>query len=84
MNFKNTTLSKDQAIIICVCNPVLGKVKSRLAATVGKEQALSIYTVLLRYTDTICGNLSSDKYVFYEDFVNHNDMWDECIYQKKL
>jgi rSAM/selenodomain-associated transferase 1 len=84
MNFKNTTPSKGHAIIIFVRNPILGKVKSRLAATVGKERALGIYTILLKYTDTICKHLSADTYVFYEDFVNHDDMWEEGIYQKKL
>ncbi len=74
----------DQAIIIFVRNPVLGKVKSRLAATVGKKKALNIYNSLLDHTCEISKNLSADKFVFYEDFINYDDIWDNAIYRKKL
>jgi uncharacterized protein len=74
----------DQAIIIFVRNPVLGKVKSRLAATVGKRKALNIYNSLLDHTFKISKNVSADKFVFYEDFINYEDIWDNAIYRKKL
>jgi uncharacterized protein len=74
----------DQAIIIFVRNPVLGKVKSRLATSVGKKNALKIYNWLLDHTCKISKNLSTDKFVFYEDFINYDDIWDNAIYRKKL
>lgn len=72
------------ALIIFVRNPVLGKVKTRLAATLGNERALEIYKLLLAHTNEISKNLSAAKYVFYEDFVNTNDMWQNDVYRKKL
>ena len=72
------------ALIIFVRNPVLGKVKSRLAATLGEEKALAIYKALLAHTHNISINLSADKFIFYEDFVNHNDLWENTIYSKHL
>ena len=70
------------ALIIFVRNPVLGKVKTRLAATVGQEKALEIYTTLLTHTRKISINLCCDKFIFYEDFVNENDLWPNDVYQK--
>jgi rSAM/selenodomain-associated transferase 1 len=70
------------ALIIFVRNPVLGKVKSRLAATLGKQKALDIYKVLLDHTHKISKNLPADKFIFYEDFVNRNDLWENDIYSK--
>ena len=74
----------DQAIIIFVRNPVLGKVKSRLAATVGKQRALAVYNILLEHTRKISENLPVDKYIFYEDFINQKDIWHNDIYTKML
>ena len=40
-------------LIIFVKNPVLGKAKTRLAATIGAEAALAIYELLLKRTAAI-------------------------------
>ena len=72
------------ALIIFVRNPVLGKVKTRLAATLGNKRALEIYKLLLAHTNEISKNLSAGKYIFYEDFINDNDIWQNDIYKKQL
>lgn len=72
------------ALIIFVRNPVLGKVKTRIAATVGSEEALKIYKRLLEQTHSITQNLMIDKYIFYADFINHDDIWENDIYKKAL
>ncbi|MEP7253972.1 MAG: TIGR04282 family arsenosugar biosynthesis glycosyltransferase, partial [Ginsengibacter sp.] len=72
------------ALIIFVRNPVLGKVKSRLAATLGPEKALEIYKALLKHTRDISVDLFCDKFIFYEDFVNENDLWPNDVYKKYL
>ncbi len=72
------------ALIIFVRNPILGKVKSRLAATLGKEKALDIYKALLFHTHNISFSLPADKFIFYEDFVNNDDLWENHIYNKLL
>ncbi len=72
----------DDALIIFVRNPISGQVKSRLAATMGKEKALAVYEYLLRHTKKIIAHLQVQKFVFYADFVNENDLWNGCT--KKL
>ncbi|MEO6220213.1 MAG: TIGR04282 family arsenosugar biosynthesis glycosyltransferase [Ginsengibacter sp.] len=75
---------KQSALIIFVRNPVLGKVKSRLAATLGKEKALEIYKILLAHTHAISKIISADKFIFYDDFINRDDVWENDIYNKLM
>lgn len=64
-------------------NPILGKVKTRLAATIGEQEALQVYNCLLRYTYKVTNHLKNvDKRVYYADFLNENDLWNG--YDKKL
>lgn len=72
-----------QALIIFVRQPILGKVKTRLAKTAGDVKALKIYKELLRHTHVITQHLHCDKYVFYADAVAENDMWENDRYYKK-
>lgn len=72
-----------EALIIFARNPVLGKVKTRLAATMGDEKALSIYQSLLQHTATITAQLDCDCFVFYADDISFNDVWSDKVYHKK-
>lgn len=71
-------------LIIFYRNPMMGKVKTRLAATVGKVRALELFRMLSWHTRTITEHLSMDKIVFYSDFVETNDMWPDEAFQKCL
>ena len=62
----------------------MGKCKTRLAATVGKETALKIYTFLLEHTVSVSKNLSLDKQVYYSEEIWEDDVWDRKFYQKEL
>ena len=42
-------------IIVFVRNPELGKVKTRLSKTIGNEDALKIYKILLKHTESVLG-----------------------------
>lgn len=64
-----------EAIIIFVRNLQLGKVKTRLATTLGDEKALTIYKELLHHTKEITAQIKADKYVFYFDKIEENDLW---------
>lgn len=72
------------ALIIFTRNPELGKVKTRLAKSVGDESALKIYKFLLEHTVAITKNLKVDKYVFYSENIHREDCWNPEIYRKKL
>jgi uncharacterized protein len=70
------------ALIIFVRNPVLGKVKTRLAATIGNEKALLLYMHLLQHTKKITQLVPAAKFVFYADHINEDDVWNG--YEKRL
>lgn len=52
-------------LLVFAKTPVLGTVKTRLATTVGAEKALSVYTQLLRKTNTILEELAQEVIIFY-------------------
>ena len=60
----------DKAVIIFVKNPVAGKVKTRLAASVGNEKAVEIYLQLVYHTMEEVKNAEADKYIFFSDAID--------------
>jgi len=75
---------KNAAIIIFIKNPDLGRVKKRLAQTVGDEQALEIYIGMLEHIQAITRPLNADKYLFYDRVKDQNDNWPNDIYHKDV
>lgn len=69
-------------IIVFTRNPELGKVKTRLAKTIGDASALHIYSFLLEHTEKTIRNINSDKAVYYSEKIRDQDIWDHSIYQK--
>lgn len=69
-------------LIVFTRNPALGKVKTRLAKTVGNATALKIYIFLLERTRDIAVQVSADKAVYYSVKVRENDIWDANNFQK--
>lgn len=74
----------NQALLIFVKNPELGKVKTRLASDVGDEKALAVYLELLKRTEKVTRPLPFDKFVFYSDYIPSNDLFSEKEFQKKI
>ena len=72
-----------ELLIIFYRNPQIGRVKTRLAATIGNEDALRVYRELCLHTKQITERLDVSKMVFYSDAVETNDIWPE-IYEKEL
>jgi rSAM/selenodomain-associated transferase 1 len=72
------------AVIILIRNPVLGCVKTRLAADIGNFNALSVYNSLLSYTRNITNSINSSRLLFYSDFIDFSDDWEDGIYKKYL
>ena len=77
MNHKNL-------LIIFTRNPVLGKVKTRLAKTVGDKTALDIYTFLLKKTKEITLDSPCDKVVYYSEKIIKNDIWNCNSFSKEV
>jgi uncharacterized protein len=55
------------AIIIFLKNPGLGKVKTRLAATIGNESALNIYLELINHTLTEAYKVEADLHLYFSE-----------------
>jgi rSAM/selenodomain-associated transferase 1 len=77
MNSKNKNL-----LLIFTRNPELGKVKTRLAKSVGNKTALEIYKFLLNKTKEVTQNIPCDKAIYYSVKIRENDIWNGNIYQK--
>ena len=73
-----------QALILFVRKPELGKVKTRIAATVGDEATLLIYQKLLQHTWDITHELSVDKFVFYTEIEPAEDLWSKGDFIKMI
>jgi len=63
------------AVIVFVKNPVLGKVKTRLALSTSAEYALRVYSALLVHTQQILIPLEADLRVYYSDQVEADAGW---------
>ena len=75
MNTKN-------CLLVFTRNPELGKVKTRLAKTLGDTKALDIYKFLIKHTVAITKNLKGVKQVYYSVKVRQKDYWDDGIFEK--
>jgi len=69
-----------RALIIFARKPEAGKVKTRLAATMGNDKALAIYIRLLEHTRFIADELSCEKYVFLTH-ERHDDFWNGFVHE---
>jgi rSAM/selenodomain-associated transferase 1 len=74
----------NSALLIFIKNPELGKVKTRLAATIGDEKALEVFKKLLVNIHEKSLNVKADKLLFYSSFIDENDIWENDIFHKNL
>lgn len=80
------------SVIVFVKNPVEGRVKTRIAATVGHAQAVAVYKELLAHTHRLIGQLVRAApplahfrvNVYYGDEVNPSDLWNDLPVRKVL
>ncbi|MEP6628230.1 MAG: DUF2064 domain-containing protein, partial [Ginsengibacter sp.] len=73
----------NHALIIFVKNLVKGQVKTRLAATLGNEQAMGIYQKLVTHTHDAVQSFTADKFVFYSTFIE-DDIWQNNLFNKEI
>jgi rSAM/selenodomain-associated transferase 1 len=72
------------SLIIFIRNPELGKVKTRLARTLGDLEALRIYHILLEKTRHAAMDCEATRLLFYSDFVDNLDPWPPASFQKMV
>ncbi len=56
-------------LIVFVKNIKLGKVKTRLAKTIGTEAAFQVYKHLVEITENVTNQISSDKTIYFSDVI---------------
>ena len=76
--------SQQNALIIFIKNAEKGKVKTRLAKTVGDDKALQIYLALLKHTRNLALSITCDRLLFYSNTINRSDDWSNNSFQKHL
>ena len=76
--------SNNEVLLIFVKNPEAGKVKTRLAESIGDQPALEVYHALLDMTRRVADKLSCDRQVWYSEHIEEDDRWDEGRYEKRL
>jgi rSAM/selenodomain-associated transferase 1 len=59
----------DALVIVFVKNVKLGKVKTRLAKTIGNYGAFEVYSELVKITEKATGNLDYDKRIYFSDAI---------------
>src|SRR5687768_15981626 len=75
---------RESLLIIFYKYHELGKVKTRLASSIGDAKAFSIYLLLAEHTRRITEHLAVHKVVFYSDYLDVDDSWPHDVYQKRL
>ncbi len=75
---------KKERLLIFIKNPAAGKVKTRLAATLGDDKALDVYKALTNYTQKITAELDVDRQVWYSSYINDEDSWSTERFKKRL
>ncbi|MWW26294.1 TIGR04282 family arsenosugar biosynthesis glycosyltransferase [Algibacter lectus] len=61
-----------ELVIVFVKNIKLGKVKTRLAATIGNQGAFDVYTQLVDVTEKSIKNIRADKRIYFSEAVVEN------------
>lgn len=75
---------QNNLLVVFAKNPELGKVKTRLAKTVGEKKALEIYLKLLEHTYAVADKTFADKAIFYSDKIEEFDILDYYKFPKFL
>ena len=71
---RNSTDSKTCGLVVFVKNPVAGKVKTRLAASIGKEKALDTYLELIAITARTVEHSEGQSYIYFSQSID-KDIW---------
>lgn len=71
-------------IMVFVRNPELGRVKTRMAKSIGDQAALEIYKILSKHTSKIISEIDSDQLIFYSDKIQDNDIWTATNCKKQI
>ena len=76
--------SNNRLLIILTKNPESGLVKTRLAKTIGENQALEVYETLRHHTARIAEKVDAERMVFYSRFIPSSDLFLTDLFSVRL
>lgn len=77
--------AKNNGLIVFVKNAIEGQVKTRLAKTIGRGQALSVYLFMQKYLAQQLLKVPFETYIFYSAFLpDQLDVWSAPTFKKRL
>ena len=76
-------MKKPLLLVFCK-NPILGKAKTRLAASIGEEKALEVYHALLQKTALVLFDVDIDIQLYYSSHIDHDDIFQKPSITKKI
>ena len=76
-------MKKPLLLVFCK-NPVLGKVKTRLAASIGEQKALDIYQALLQKTALVLFDVAIEIQLYYSSYIDDKDIFRKNSITKKV
>ena len=79
-----STMKEKALLMIFAKNPEMGKVKTRLAKTIGDKNALMVYLKLLEHTHQVAEKTELEKAVFFSDKLEEFDLLDYYKFPKYL
>ena len=68
-------MATNNHLIVFARNPRLGKIKTRLAKSIGNKNALKVYLHLLEHTAHVVGELKCVKHIYYDSFIEKDDFF---------
>ncbi len=68
-------VNMNRLLVIFTKNPEAGRVKTRLARSVGEEKALEIYETLREHTATVTKGVDAKRMVYYSRFIPASDLF---------
>lgn len=71
-------------LIVFVKNPEKGKVKTRLAKSVGDDKALEVYIQLMAKCQLETTQVEANRFLFYSNEIAEEDSWSNEQYIKKI
>ncbi len=74
----------DSLLMIFVKNLIPGMVKTRLANDIGIDKALDVYQELVHHTHKITKKIEVDKAVYYSEYVEVEDIWNDEHFSHKV
>jgi rSAM/selenodomain-associated transferase 1 len=71
----------ENGLIVFVKNPILGKVKTRIAEKVGEKKALEIYVKMLNHLKEWISSLSMKKWIYFSNYIDGDGIWSSSEFE---